>query len=351
MNIAIVAGGTGGHIFPALAVAKALEQRGHRIVWVGAIGGMETKIVPQYDIELETIQIQNLRGKGLLRYALMPFRLLRAILQTRSIFKKHKIDLALGFGGFVAGPGGLAARSLKIPLIIHEQNAVAGMTNRHLAKFARYILTGFPSVFEDYVNKVVTGNPVRADLLPLRDMTYKAHYPLHILVIGGSLGAQIFNEVIPQTLKNLGKDVKLDVWHQTGAKHFEETQAHFEALGVQAKVTAFIDNMNEAYAWADLIICRAGALTVAELSLIGKPAIFVPFPQAVDDHQTKNAMEANQSGAAILLYQSDFNAENLGDLLRDFVRHPDRLEDMAAKMKALGKVDATAQIVKICEGL
>ncbi len=349
MKIAILAGGTGGHIFPALAVAQALQARGHQVIWVGAMSGMEAEIVPKYGIELAGIHIQNLRGKGLLRYLFMPFRLLRAILQTRRIFKKQQVGLVLGFGGFVAGPGGLAAKLSGIPLLIHEQNAVAGMTNRHLARFAKFILTGFPSVFEGYDNKIVTGNPVREDLVPLRALPYELHNPLHVLVIGGSLGAQVFNEVIPQALKKLGDDVEIDLWQQTGAKHFVETEERFKQLNVNAKVTAFIDNMNEAYLWADLIICRAGALTVAELTLIGKPAIFVPYPYAVDDHQTKNAMTADHSGGAILLSQYDLTPEYLANLLKDLVQQPMKLQGMADKMKALGHKDATEKIVGVCE--
>ena len=337
INIAIVAGGTGGHIFPAIAVAQALEQKQHQVVWIGAEGGMETRLVPQHHFQLETIHIQNLRGKGFVRHMMMPFRLLRAILQARRILKKHQVDLVLGFGGFVAGPGGLAAKLLGIPLIIHEQNAVAGMTNRYLARFAKFILTGFPSVFEGYPNKIVTGNPVRADLLPLRDLQYQVHHPLHILVIGGSLGAEVFNRVVPEVMQNL----PVECWLQTGQKHFDTVKAE------HLKVTAFIDDMNAAYTWADLVICRAGALTVAELAIIGKPAIFVPYPHAVDDHQTKNALAADRAGGAVLLSQEDFNVENLKGLLQDLLHDSARLQDMSEKMRALGRVDATDQVVRI----
>lgn len=349
MNIAILAGGTGGHIFPALAVAKALEQKGHAVTWVGAMNGMETKIVPEHQLSLETVHIQNLRGKGLLRHALLPFRLLRAMMEARAILKRKKINLVLGFGGFVAGPGGLAAKSLGIPLIIHEQNAVEGMTNRYLARIAKIILAGFASSFDGYENKVVTGNPVRADLLALREIPYVPHDPLRVLVIGGSLGAQVFNEVIPLCLKQLSQKSHIELWQQTGIKHFEETKKRFEALGIKAKVTAFIDDMVSAYGESDLIICRAGALTVAELALVGRPAIFVPFPGAVDDHQTKNAFEAERAGGAILIPQAEFSAENLTEVLLNFIKDKQRLSEMALKMKALGRVDATEQVVSICE--
>lgn len=349
MKVAILAGGTGGHIFPALAVAKALEKKGHSIIWIGALNGMETRIVPEKGLELETIHIQNLRGKGFLRHLFLPFRLMRAVLEARHVLKKHQAKLVLGFGGFVAGPGGLAAKSLGLPLIIQEQNAVEGMTNRYLARIARMILVGFPSSFDGYENKVVTGNPVRADLIPLAKHSFKPHFPLHILVIGGSLGAQVFNEILPQTFAKLPSSSRPLLWHQTGLKQFNETEERFKTMKVEAKVTAFIEDMNEAYAWADLVICRAGALTVAELAVIGKPAIFVPLPHAADDHQTKNAEQADQNGAGILIFQSDFTAENMANLLQDLIADPHKLTDMAAKMKALGRVDATEQVVAVCE--
>lgn len=352
MKVVVLAGGTGGHIFPALAVAKALQKKGHEVIWIGAAGGMETKIVPAHQIDLQVIRIQNLRGKGLLRYLFMPLRLLRACLQAHAVLKKEKADLVIGFGGFVSGPGGLAAQFLKIPLIIQEQNAVAGITNRYLAKSAKKVLVGFASALPESRNRIVTGNPVREDLLPLRDIAYAPHEPLHILVVGGSLGAQVFNEIIPQCLTQLAKQqIKPEIWQQTGAKHFAETEARFATSGIAAKVTAFIDNMVDAYAWADLVICRAGALTVAELAAIGKPAVFVPYPHAVDDHQTQNAREAERKGAAILIPQAQLSVEYLTEVLADFINHPAKLQVMAANMQALGQINATQDIVSICENV
>ncbi len=352
MNIMIVAGGTGGHIFPALAVAKALRDRGHTIFWLGTPYGMEGKLVPQHGFSLEMVPMKNLRGKGWKRYLLLPFRLLRAVLLARRIMKQRKIDLVLGFGGYVAGPGGLAAKCLRLPLIIHEQNAIPGMTNRALSKIANRILMGFPASFKGLDKAIYTGNPVRADLLPLANEIYQPHQPLHVLVIGGSLGAEALNQTVPAALAQMDPALRPILRHQTGEKLFDSVQ-----LGLDPRLRGndnitfvpFIDDMNEAYQWADLVICRAGALSVAELAIVGKPAIFIPYPSAVDDHQRKNAEYPTHEGASILILQKELTPEILAEQLTCLCKNPDVLNIMANKMKALGKPDATAQVVDVCE--
>lgn len=349
MNIAILAGGTGGHIFPALAVARALQQKGHQVSWMGAEKGMETRIVPKEKILFDEIRIQNLRGKGFWRYCGLPLRLCVAIFEARAILKKRRIDLVIGFGGFVAGPGGIAAISLGIPLLIHEQNAIGGLTNRYLAKVATAVLVGFPAALPFVSRRIVTGNPVREDLIPLRSKPYAVHQPLNILVIGGSLGAKIFNEIMPEVYRSLPLTDCPALLQQTGAAMYETTKKQFDNLNVT--VTAFIDNMNHAYATADLVICRAGALTVAELALIGRPAVFVPLPHAVDNHQTLNARTAVDAGAAILIPQAECTAKKMTQVLNMFIQNPALLSTMAENMHSLGQADATEKVIAACEAV
>ena len=347
-NIMIMAGGTGGHIFPALAVAKALRSQGHQVFWLGTPHGMEGKLVPQHGFSLDLIPIKNLRGKGWKRYARLPFHLLRAVLCARRILKEKDISLVVGFGGYVAGPGALAAKWLRIPLIIHEQNAIPGMTNRYLSKIADQVLMGFPASFKGLAKAIYTGNPVRDDVLTLAHEKYQPHQPLHVLVIGGSLGAEALNRAVPQALLHMEPALRPMLWQQTGEKLFHATQENFKKLpGVL--LTPFIDDMNKAYQWADLVICRAGALSVAELAIVGKPAIFIPYPGAVDDHQRKNAELPSQEGASHLILQKELTPDILADQLSIFSKNPDVLRSMAVKMKALGKPDATLQVVTVCE--
>ncbi len=343
----IMAGGTGGHIFPALAVAQALQASGHIVSWLGTRAGMEAKILAQHpSIPIDFIQIQNLRGKGLKRYLLLPFKLAKAIFQARKIIKQRQINLVLGFGGYVSGPGALAAKSLGVPFIIHEQNAIPGLTNRILAKWAKTVLMGFPTAFSKLNKAIYTGNPIRADLLALQNEPYQLHTPLRILIVGGSQGAQIFNQVIPEALALLPETDRPQVWHQCGDHKGSETIARYQKHGLTAKVTEFIDTMNLAYLWADLIICRAGALTVSELAIIGKPAIFVPLPYAADNHQYYNAKAPTDQGASLLIPQVEFTPEKLKTILIQLQKNPQQLIDMSTQARLLSQAQATAQVLQ-----
>ena len=342
--IIIMAGGTGGHIFPALAVAHALQEQGHPVSWLGTQVGMEAKILAKHpEIPIDFIQIQNLRGKGLKRHLMLPFKLLKAILQARKIIKKRQAKLILGFGGYVSGPGALAAKSLRIPFMIHEQNAIPGLTNRILSKWAAKVLTGFPTAFPHLPKAVFTGNPIRTDLLNLQTESYQPHTPLHVLIIGGSLGAHVFNHVLPEAFDLIPESERPQIWHQCGEKNLEDTRLRYETQHIAAKVTAFIDDMNAAYAWADLIICRAGALTVSELAIIGKPAIFVPLPSAADNHQYYNAKVPTDAGASLLIPQNELTPERIKQFLKI---PPSQWIEMATKMRALAKPDATADLLR-----
>ncbi len=344
-----MAGGTGGHIFPALAVAKALKKEGYPVSWLGTQLGMEARILQKHpDYPLDFIQIQNLRGKGLKRYFLLPWNLGRAIWQARQIIRQRHASLVIGFGGYVSGPGALAAKSLGLPVIIHEQNAMPGLTNRILAKWALKVLTGFPKVFPQLKKAQFTGNPIREDLLALHGAPYQSHSPLRLLIIGGSLGAQVFNQILPEALNLMPETERPQIWHQCGHQNEEDTRLRYETMHVEAKVTAFIDDMNAAYAWADLMICRAGALTVSELAIIGKPAIFVPLPYAADNHQYYNAKVPTDQGASLLVAQVEFTPQRLKNILQNLIQDPKQLSKMATQMQQLGKVDATAQVLAAC---
>lgn len=318
----IMAGGTGGHIFPALAVAQSLQSKGHKIVWLGSEGGMEERIVPLNQIPLRTIAMKGVRGKGLKRKLMLPLMLLKTVLAARAIIKKNRIDAVIGFGGFVTFPGGLAAKLSGIPLIIHEQNAIAGLSNRHLAKFANRVLYAFPDAFEAYPNGWV-GNPVRADIAALPEPSSRfasRSGKLNILVVGGSLGAQILNEVVPAALALLPEAERPNIVHQSGRNKLSSLQAVYREKGVEADCKEFIDDMTAAYQAADLLICRSGALTIAELTAAGVGALLVPFPQAVDDHQTANARFMVSAQAGLLLPQGQLSAEKLAEILHQLNR-------------------------------
>lgn len=347
-HIVFMAGGTGGHIFPALAVAQKFKEQGYFVSWMGTPNSMEARIVPKYNIEIDFIPIQNVRGKGLLRWLLLPFRLSRAILVARRVLKARQAGLVVGMGGFVSGPGALAAKSLKIPLLIHEQNAVAGMTNRYLAKLANTVLCGFPHAFKPSVHAEYVGNPVRSDLAALHALaTLPAHQPLHVLVIGGSLGAQILNQVVPEAMALLSKD-SVELWQQTGEKLHADASAYFDKAKIAAKVTPFIEDMASAYQWADLVICRAGALTLAELMATKKPSILVPLPHAADDHQRLNAQFLSHHHAAILIPQTEFTAEHLKNVLDDLIAHPEKIAAMAEAAGKLASLNAVDKILERC---
>ncbi|WP_426417093.1 undecaprenyldiphospho-muramoylpentapeptide beta-N-acetylglucosaminyltransferase [Aestuariirhabdus sp. LZHN29] len=345
-RILIVAGGTGGHIFPALAVAAELKQRGVDVRWVGTPNSMEARLVPQHGLEIETIDMEGVRGKGMLQLVKAPFMVTRALWQALRLLRRFRPDCVLGMGGYVTAPTGLAARILGIPLLIHEQNAVAGMSNKFLARISCRILEAFEGTFPDRKNRLCTGNPVREDISSLQHLPPEE--ALRVLVVGGSLGALTINQVVPQALKaaNLGKLVR--VWHQTGERHQELTQSLYLENGVGARVEPFIEDMAAAYAWADLVICRAGALTVAELACAELPSILVPFPFAVDDHQTANARHLSDRGAAVLLPQNEMTKERVAGLLTEFSTHREQLKRMAAAARTAARADATRIVTHQC---
>ncbi|EGY52522.1 undecaprenyldiphospho-muramoylpentapeptide beta-N-acetylglucosaminyltransferase [Neisseria shayeganii] len=312
----LMAGGTGGHIFPALAVADALKRRGHHVVWLGSEGAMETRIVPQHGIALETLAIKGVRGNGLKRKLMLPFTLWQTISAAKRILKKHRIDCVIGFGGFVTFPGGMAAKFSGIPIVIHEQNAVAGLSNKLLAKYARRVLYAFPKAF-DHADGLV-GNPVRADIAALPPPAERfagRSGKLNVLVTGGSLGADILNRLLPEALALLPAEQRPQLYHQSGRGKLGDLQQRYQALGVQAECVEFIDDMTAAYRHADVVVCRAGALTIAELTAAGVGALLVPYPYAVDDHQTANARFMAAAEAALLLPQSELTAEKLASIL------------------------------------
>lgn len=344
----IMAGGTGGHIFPALAVAKELIKEEWQLVWLGAEGAMETHIVPQHgkNIQLFTLKVKGIRGKGITKWLALPWVQGRALYQAIQLIRQYQPSVVIGFGGFTSFAGGLAAKLLGCPLIIHEQNAVAGLTNRLLAKIADRVLFAFPSAFPKH--KGLVGNPVREDFLHLPAPDARFHSregPLHLVVIGGSLGASILNTVIPKALAKINGENRPSVLHQAGLKHIEELKTNYDKLGVKVEAVSFIDDMASVLAKADLVICRAGALTVAELMSVGVAAILVPFKAAVDDHQTQNARHLTEKGAGMLIAQDDFTPDSVVACLQDLTRP--RLLKMAQKAHALAMREATAKMITI----
>jgi UDP-N-acetylglucosamine--N-acetylmuramyl-(pentapeptide) pyrophosphoryl-undecaprenol N-acetylglucosamine transferase len=342
----IMAGGTGGHVFPALAVADYLRARDWRVVWLGAQTGMEATLVPQHGYQLAPIRFAGLRGKGVLAKLLLPLNLLVAFWQSLRAIRAHKPDVVLGMGGYIAFPGGMMAALLGRPLAIHEQNSIAGLANRVLAGVADRILVAFPGALP---KSLPTGNPVREAIarVPSPAQRFAGRSgPLRVLVVGGSLGAAALNERVPQAMALLAAGDRPRVVHQSGAKHLDALRAGYAAAGVAADLVPFIEDMAQAYAEADVAICRAGATTVAELAAVGVASILVPFPFAVDDHQTTNARYLADPGAAILVQQRDLTAEKLAETLHGLTR--ERLLAMAEKAHALGKPDATRAVAEAC---
>lgn len=355
LSVLIMAGGTGGHVFPALAVAEELRARGVTINWLGTGRGIENRLVPAANIALHLIKVEGVRGRGLIGLIKAPLLIIYALLQALSVIRQIKPDVVLGFGGFASGPGGLAAKLSGIPLVIHEQNAVAGTTNRLLAKVANKVLAAFPSAFGEGGSEQIVGNPVREqikNLAALQDRyadRAKQKLPLQLLVVGGSLGAKAINEFVPEALAELPLDARPQVWHQTGKGHAEATTALYMQHQVNAKVAEFIDDMAAAYAWADVVVCRAGALTVSELMMAGVASILIPLPSAIDDHQTFNAKNLTEAGAGIALVQKDLTAAKLAALLLTELADRNHLMSMAEKAQQLAKPDAAAQVADICE--
>ncbi len=348
-TILIMAGGTGGHIYPGLAVADALRAQDWNIVWLGAPHSMEAELVPKQGYPIAWVNFSGVRGKGIVRLLTLPFTLLRALWQSADAIFRYRPDVVLGMGGYITLPGGLMAAILRRPLVIHEQNSIAGMSNKVLAKLSTRVLSGFPDVL---MGTQWCGNPVRADIAAVA--APQARFAnrsgkLNVLVVGGSLGAQALNETLPKALALMSKAVRPNVLHQTGKKHLDTVQKLYEQAGMQADIRAFLDDMASQYANADVVICRAGALTIAELAAAGVASVLVPFPQAVDDHQTYNARFLSEQGAAVLLPQSELNAEKLAQLLREMTR--EKLLAMAQAARSLAKPDATQQVAQVCAEL
>jgi len=348
-KLVVVAGGTGGHIFPGIAVADYLKEQGWQVSWIGTPDRMEADVVPKHNIEIDFINVKGVRGNGLKRLIKAPFMVLNAILQARKVLKSQQPDVVLAMGGYVTGPTGIAAKSLGIPLVIHEQNAVAGMSNKWLAKFANRVLAAFPSAFAPGQAELV-GNPVRASVANVAKRDVSS--PINILVVGGSLGAQVLNQTLPEAFNLLAKTAPIKVWHQTGKGHIEGVKSAYAKNNIadeDLKVAEFIDDMDSAYAWADIVICRAGALTVSEIAAAGKMAVFVPFPHAVDDHQTANAKYLVTANGALLMPQPQFNKDSIVELLNPYLAKPILIKQMASNAKQQAILDATASVASHCE--
>jgi UDP-N-acetylglucosamine--N-acetylmuramyl-(pentapeptide) pyrophosphoryl-undecaprenol N-acetylglucosamine transferase len=348
----IMAGGTGGHIYPALSVADYLHGQGWQIVWLGSRAGMEARIVPPKGYAMAWIRFSGLRGKGFVRALLLPFNLLIACMQSARAIFTHRPDVVLGMGGYVAFPGALMAALMQRPLVIHEQNSVAGLTNRMLARLADRVLTAFPKSFKNNKLAQWVGNPTRADISAISapDTRYvERGGKLQVMVLGGSLGAAVLNDTLPKALALIPEARRPQVTHQSGAAHIEGLRAAYAAVGVQVETLPFIDDMAARYAAADLVICRAGASTVTELAAVGVASILVPLPWAVDDHQTLNARFLAERGAAVLIPQTEFTPQKVAQLLLSFTR--DKLLEMARAARAAAKPDAARVVGEICREL
>ncbi|MGV8844649.1 MAG: undecaprenyldiphospho-muramoylpentapeptide beta-N-acetylglucosaminyltransferase [Pseudomonas sp.] len=347
-NVLIMAGGTGGHVFPALACALEFQARGYCVHWLGTPRGIENELVPAAGLPLHLIQVSGLRGKGLGSLLKAPVQLIKALFQARQVVRALRPVCVLGMGGFVTGPGGLAAKLCGAPLIIHEQNAVAGTANRCLQPFANRVCEGFPETFSASSKRRSTGNPVRAELflhalrLPLDNRQPR------LLILGGSLGAEPLNKLLPAALAQLPVTVRPDVLHQAGKPHAVLTVERYQQAGVEARVVPFIQDMAQAYAWADLVVCRAGALTVSELAAAGLPSFLLPLPHAIDDHQTRNATYLAKEGAAVLVPQRSTDAATLAAQLTEVLMQPERLNSMAHSARRLATPDATRRVVDTC---
>jgi len=345
-TLMVMAGGTGGHVYPAMAVADYLKAQGWNIVWLATDGGMENRLIEGKGYQKAMMTMQGVRGKGLLGWMLLPIALAKALSQSYQAIRHYQPNVVLGMGGFAAFPGGLIARLLAKPLVIHEQNSVAGLTNKLMAKIATRVLAAFPNALS---KAKVIGNPVRVDITELAEpeMRLSMHKgALRVLVVGGSLGAQALNDLIPQALSAMPAEARPHVIHQAGTKHIEALQSNYVKHGVVAECRAFIENMADMYAWADFVICRAGAMTVAELSVVGLGSLLVPFPFAVDDHQTTNAAYLAEHEAAFLVQQKELTVEKLVNILMTLTR--DNCLSMANKARALGKPTATIDVANVC---
>lgn len=342
-KLLVMAGGTGGHVFPAIAVAQELQQQGWEIRWLGTKDRMEADLVPKHGIPIDFIQISGLKGKGLRALLTAPFAIFRAVLQARQIIKQYQPDAVLGMGGYVSGPGGIAAKLCGIPIVLHEQNGVAGLTNKWLSKIATRTLQAFPNAF---VHAEVVGNPIRQDLFtitPPQQRFPQRGYPIQILVMGGSQGAQVLNQVVPEVAKKLGKNVMIS--HQTGKGKLAEVEAIYQQTG-NGVASEFIDDMKSAYEWADIVICRSGALTVCEIAAAGLPAIFVPF-QHKDRQQFLNAQYLQEAGAATIIEQEYFSPESLFDALKPLIEDRALLTEMAIRAKEKATPTSAKRVAEV----
>jgi len=345
--VMIMAGGTGGHVYPALAVADELKQRGVPVVWMGTKKGIEARLVPEAGIEVDWLGMSGLRGKGIFTLLLAPIKIAMACYQAINIIRKRKPSVILGMGGFVSAPGGVMAWLTRVPLLIHEQNAVPGMSNRILSKLANKVMQAFPNSFKNKAEHV--GNPVRRSITSLsspQQRNKERDGALRVLVFGGSLGAARLNEIVPQACANILKTSELQIKHQAGPGNFDQTRLNYAQLRVKVEVLEYIDNMEAMYAWADLVICRAGAMTISELAAAGVASVLVPYPFAVDDHQTFNAKYLSDAGAAVLIKQDDLNVDNLVNVLKNMSR--EKTLEMANIARKLGMPESTKLVAEAC---
>jgi UDP-N-acetylglucosamine--N-acetylmuramyl-(pentapeptide) pyrophosphoryl-undecaprenol N-acetylglucosamine transferase len=350
-TLMIMAGGTGGHVYPALAVAQTLRSDGVDIFWLGTREGIEARVVPENKIDVEWISISGIKGRGLFALLTAPFKIVYAMYQTAVIIYRRRPEAALGMGGFVSGPGGLTARLLMVPLLIHESNAVVGLTNKWLAKIANEVMVGFPDVLKNSRHYHYVGNPVRQSIaaLPAPEQRLKEHTgKLHLLVVGGSLGALVLNETVPAALTTMDTAIRPVVRHQAGRGKLEATAEIYQELGVEVSCSEFIEDMAAAYEWADLVICRAGAMTVAEIAAAGVAAIFVPYPYAIYDHQTLNARFLADKNAALVIPQERFSDENLAAVLVELANDRPVLMGLSRRARKNAKTDATRRVAELC---
>jgi UDP-N-acetylglucosamine--N-acetylmuramyl-(pentapeptide) pyrophosphoryl-undecaprenol N-acetylglucosamine transferase len=359
----VMAGGTGGHIFPGLAVAQELIARGWKIHWLGSKGGMEETLVARQNIPMSLIAISGLRGNGLLGWVKAPFSLIKAVLEARRVITKVSPQVVLGFGGFASGPGGLAAKLAGRFLIVHEQNAIAGLTNKMLSKFANRVFQAFPNTFDKNINAQTVGNPIRKDItklssnggeeLTLESQAMTSNKVIQVLVIGGSRGAQALNQQLPPIFSEQLKSGKIQVRHQSGEAGYQDACAAYGNVELNnqesVKVEKFIDDMSSAYQWADIVVCRSGALTVSEIAAVGKAAIFIPFPFAVDDHQTMNANWLVEQGAGIVIPQSLLSSDESVNKIKALLADSSKIAEMANKAKRTAYLQATEKMVQACE--
>jgi UDP-N-acetylglucosamine--N-acetylmuramyl-(pentapeptide) pyrophosphoryl-undecaprenol N-acetylglucosamine transferase len=346
-----MAGGTGGHVFPALAVAKVLRDRGVAVVWLGVPASMESRVVPANGFPIEWVRVKGIRGKGLTAWVMAPLSIVNAVLQVMAVLRRVRPRAVLGAGGYVSGPGGIAAWLLRIPLLIHEQNAVPGLTNRWLARVAGQVLQAFPGSFKSSVNARTVGNPVRADIAAIPEPAARftnREGRARLLVFGGSQGAQRLNVMVPKALSRLAPERRPQVRHQAGERGIDAARAAYQEAHVEAEVMPFIDDMAAAYAWADVALCRAGAMTIAELQAAGLGAILVPFPAATDDHQTKNAEAMVSIGAGRVLQERELTADTLSACIAELTADRARLLKMAQAARRSRVIDAAAQVADLC---